>query len=118
MLDTNPNLAPNIDVQSLRRRLKQHKVTLKNIDDYRNTRAAHWDIDIAVEKRPVLYGDTKKMLKELQDVFNEISRASANNVWSFKVSQHGDTTALLNNLNELMIIHKKRIDALDSMTKS
>jgi len=118
MLGTNPNLAPNIDVQSLRKRLKQHRATLTNIDNYRNTRAAHWDIDVAVEKKPVLYGDSKKMLKELQDVFNEISRASTKNRWSFKVSQHGDTTALLNHLNELRIIHKKRIDELDSMTKS
>ena len=119
MLDTNPTLAPNIDVQSLRKRLKQHKTTLTNIDNYRNTRAAHWDIiDVAVGKKPVLYGDSKKMLKELQDVFNEISGASTKNVWSFKVSQHGDATALLNHLNELRIIHKKRIDELDSMIKS
>jgi hypothetical protein len=118
MLGTNPNLAPNIDVQSLRRRLKQHRATITAIDNYRNTRAAHWDIDITAEQKPVLYGKSKDMLKEMQNVFNEISRASTTNVWSFKVSQRGDTTALLDHLNELMTIHKKRIDELDSMTRS
>ena len=112
MLDTYSNLAPNIDVQSLRKRLKQHKVTITNIENYRNARAAHWDIDIAVEKKPVLYGDSKKLLKELQDVFNEICRASTKNLWSFKVSQHGDSAALSNDLNELWIIRKKRIGEL------
>ena len=118
MLDTSPTLAPSIDVRALRKRLKKHRAVLTAIDNYRNKKAAHWDIDVAVEKKPVLYGDSKKMLKELQDVFNEISGASTKNLWSFKVSQHGDTTALLNHLNELRIIHKKRIDELDSMTKS
>ena len=117
ILDTNPNLAPNIDVQSLGKRLKQHRATLINIVKYRNKRAAHWDIDIEVKKKPVLYGDSKKMLRELQDVFNEIARASTRNEWSFKTSQQGDTTALLNHLNELRIMHKKRIDELVSMTK-
>src|SRR4030042_1467725 len=118
MLDTSPSLAPCIDVRALRKRLRKHRTVLTAIDNYRNTRAAHWDIDLAVEKKPVLYGDSKKMLKELQDMFNEISRASTKNVWSFKVSQHGDTTALLNHLDELKIIHKRRIDELDSMAKS
>jgi hypothetical protein len=118
ILGTNPNLAPNIDVQSLRRRLKQHKATIRAIDNYRNTRAAHWDIDVAAEQKPVLYGKSKDMLKEMQDVFNEISRASTNNVWSFKIIQHADTTALLNHLDELMTVHKKRIGELDSMAES
>jgi len=117
-LDTNPNLAPNINVRSLRKRLQQHKAILASIDNYRKTRAAHWDIDIKVEKKPVLYGESKKILKELQNICNEISRASIKNVWSFNVVQHNDATALLNHLNELRIIHKKRIDELDAMTKS
>ena len=66
----------------------------------------------------MLYGDSRKMLKELEDMFNEISGAATKNVWSFVPIKHGDTTALLNHLNELRIIHKKRIDELDSITKS
>ena len=54
--------------------------------------------------------DAKRLLKELQEMFNEISGASTNNVWSFKVSQHGDTTALLNHLNELRTIHAQQTD--------
>jgi hypothetical protein len=118
MLDTNPSLAPRVDAQELRKRLKQHRITITNIDNYRNTRAAHWDMNIPVEKKPVLYGETKKMLKELQDTFNKISGAATKNVWSFEPIPRGDTTALLNHLNELKIIHKKRIDELCSKTKS
>jgi hypothetical protein len=98
MLDANPNLAVGIDVRLLRKRLKQHRTVLEGIDHYRNTRAAHWDTKIKAERKPVLYGDSKRMLKELQDMFNEISGAFTKNVWSFKTGQHGDTTAVLNTL--------------------
>ena len=118
MLDNNPDLAPGIDTRSLRKRLRQHRGVLEGINNYRNTKAAHWDIQQTAQQKPVLFGDSKRMLKELQDIFNEICEASTKNSWSFKVSQHGDTTALLNHLNELMIIHKNRIREPNSMTKS
>ncbi len=118
MLDTNPNLAPGVDVHSLRKRLKQHRAILTAIDHRRNTKAAHWDTCQVASRKPVLYGESKRMLKELQEMFNEICGAATKNIWSFKVSQHGDTTALLNHLNELRIIHKNRIDELESITKS
>ncbi len=119
MLDTNPSLASKIDVQSLRERLKQHRAVLTAINDYRNTKAAHWDTTNHVaERRPVLFGDSRRMLKELQGIFNEICGAATNRVWSFKVNQHGDATTLLNHLNELKVIHKKRIDELRSKTES
>ena len=67
MLDTSPSLAPGVDVQSLRKRLKQHRAVLTAIDSYRNTKAAHWDVTTQVaERKPVLFGDSKRMLKELQ----------------------------------------------------
>ena len=44
MLDTNHSLAPGLDVQSLRRRLRKHRTVLLAIDSYRNTKAAHWDV--------------------------------------------------------------------------
>ncbi len=117
MLDNDPSLAPEVNVQSLRKRLKQHRIVITKIDDYRNTRAAHWDVQLTVEKKSPLYGESKKMLKELEDLFNEISASTTKHYWSFAHAQPG-VTVLLNHLNELMIIHKKRIDELDSMTKS
>ena len=119
MLDNNQYLAPGVDARSLRKRLRQYKGVLKGINNYRNTKAAHWDITNQVARRkPVLFGDSKRLLKELQGIFNEICGAATNGVWSFKVSQHGDTTALLSHLNELRIIHQKRMDDLDSASKS
>ena len=95
MLDNNPALAPGVDVQSLRKRLMQHKEVLKRIKKYRDKRAAHWDTQEQVQRKPVLFGDSKRMLEELQDIFNEISGAHSGNLWSFKYSQQGDTSSLL-----------------------
>ena len=115
MLDNNPDLAPGIDTRSLRKRLRQHRGVLEGINNHRNTKAAHWDTQQTAQRKSVLFGDSKRMLKELQDIFNEICGASTKNVWSFKVSQHGDTTALLNHLNELRSIHKQQTDIKTSL---
>lgn len=98
MLDNNPALASAVDVQSLRQRLKQHKEVLKGIKKYRDTRGAHWDTQEQAQRKPVLFGDSKRMLKDLQDMFNAISGAHSGNVWSFKYSQQSNTTGLLNAL--------------------
>jgi hypothetical protein len=96
MLDNNTALASGVNVQSLRKRLKQHKEVLKRIKEYRNKRGAHWDTQERAQRKPVLFGDSKRMLKELQDIFNEISGAHSGNVWSFEYSQQSNTTSLLN----------------------
>jgi len=96
MLDNNPALASGVDVQSLRKRLEQHKKVLRRIKRYRNKRAAHWDTKEQAQRKPVLFGDSKRMLEELQDIFNEISGANSGNLWSFKYSQQSDTSSLLN----------------------
>lgn len=101
MLDTNPGIAPQVDVQSLRKRLKKHRAVLAAIDSYRNTKAAHWDTtNLVAERKPVLFGDSKRMLKELQDIFNEICGAATNGEWSFELLEHGDTDSLLDHLTE------------------
>ncbi|MFC1977707.1 hypothetical protein ACFLWS_05535 [Chloroflexota bacterium] len=98
MLDRNPTLASMVDVQSLRKRLQQHKKVIKRIKEYRNRRGAHWDTQERAQRKPVLFGDSRRMLQELQDIFNEISSVHSGNVWSFKYSQHGNTISLLNAL--------------------
>jgi hypothetical protein len=119
MLDNNQYLAPGVDARSLRKRLRQYKGVLEGINNYRNTRGAHWDTDIQTQRKPILFGDCRRMLEELQNIFNEICIAATKEEWFFKVIQHGDTTALLNHLNELRTIKQKRIDDfLDSVSKS
>ncbi len=118
MLKANTTLAPGLDIRSLKKRLKSHKKTLSAIKQYRNTKGAHWDMVIPAKRKPVLFGDSKRMLEEMQNIYNEISGAATTREWSFKLSQHGDTHALLNHLNELGGIHKKRIDELNSRAKS
>ena len=96
MLDNSPTLASEVNVRSLRNRLKQHKEVLKRIEEYRNKRVAHWDTQEQAQRKPVLFGDSKRMLEELQDIFNEISSAHSGEEWSFKYSQHSNTSRLLN----------------------
>jgi len=112
MLNENAALAPGVDVRSLKKRLESHKNTVNAIQDYRNKRGAHWDVGIQAQRKPVILGNCKRMLAELQDIFNEISGAATKNMWSFEYMQHSDTNTLLNHLNELRVIHKKQIDIL------
>ena len=98
MLGKNPSLASGISVRELKNRLKKYKEVLTGIEQYRNTRAAHWDTEILEQRKLVLFGQCKRMLKELQDIFNEISGAHSHNVWSFRTMQQGDTSGLLNAL--------------------
>jgi hypothetical protein len=117
MIDKNATLAPDLNVRSLKKRLRKYNSTLRAIEDHRNKRSAHWDIGVQTQGKPILFGDCKQMLDELQNIFNEICNASTKNTWSFKPTQHGDTNSLLNHLNELMDIHKKRNNELKSITK-
>ncbi len=96
MLDNNPVLASGVDIRSLRKRIKQHRKVLKAIKEYRNKRAAHWDTQERAQRKPVIFGESKRMLKELQDIFNEISGAHSGNEWEFEYGHQGNTTSLLN----------------------
>ena len=98
MLDNCPAFASGIDVRSSRKRLKQHRKALEAIKEYRNTRVAHWDTQVRTQRKPVLFGESRRMLNELQDIFNEISSAHSGIVWSFKYSQQSNTSSLLNTL--------------------
>ncbi|MDO8577889.1 MAG: hypothetical protein Q7R50_01775 [Dehalococcoidales bacterium] len=101
ILDTNPNLTPGVDVQSLRKRLKPHKAVLAAIKSYRNTTAAHRDVTTqVVERKPVLFDESKRMLKEFQGIFNMVYKAAENATWSFQTLEHNDASSALNDLNE------------------
>ena len=111
MIGSNPNLAPDIDVHEIKKRLRKHKKVLDAIKDYRDKRAAHWDTSVEGEEvgKPLLM-DTKRMLEELEAIFNKISASHSNNVWSFIYAQHRDTTRLLDALKEKRAQDKKLIE--------
>ena len=98
ILSKDENLVYGLDVRLLKKRINTYKKTLDAIEQHRNKRSAHWDTDVSAQRKPILFGDCKRMLKELQDIFNEISRAVTKNVWSFKPIQHGDTSILMSEL--------------------
>ncbi|MBN2187385.1 MAG: hypothetical protein JW732_08075 [Dehalococcoidia bacterium] len=121
MLDNSPALASGVDVRSLRERLKPHKEVLKRIKKYRDKRAAHWDTKEQAQRKPVLLGDSKRMLEELQDIFNEISGAHSGGVWSFKYVEQSDTSGLLNVLKAWKerklgtIARKLKVDEIEKL---
>ena len=98
MLDSNTALAPGIDIQSLRERLENHRKVINAIKVHRDKKAAHFDMKISIQRKPILFGECKRMLEELQAIFNEISRAHSGQVWSFKYSQQSNTSSFLNAL--------------------
>ncbi|MFC2017699.1 hypothetical protein ACFLTQ_00135 [Chloroflexota bacterium] len=100
ILDNNPALAPGVNIRALRKRLRQHKGVLSAIEDYRNKRAAHWDTQAELQPGQVLLGNSKQMLEELQNIFNEISQAHSRNLWSFRPIQHDDTKRVLDALKK------------------
>ena len=100
MLDGDPSLAPSIDTRSPRTRLKSQKTVLGKINRYRNKRAAHWDTEDE-QMDPVLVGESRRLLRELQTVFNEIHRGyTGNTVWAFRFQEHTDTSRLLSSLRD------------------
>jgi hypothetical protein len=111
MIGRNPYLAPNINVHEIKKRLRKHIKSLKAIEDFRNKRVAHWDTSVEDEEvdKPLLL-DTKRMLEELEAIFNEISASHSNNEWSFKYGQQGDTISLLEALKWKQAYDKKLIE--------
>ena len=71
VIGKNPSLASGISTRTINR-LKKHKDVLKGIEQYRNTKAAHWGTNILEPQKPVLFGKSQQMLKELHSIFNEL----------------------------------------------
>lgn len=98
ILDNAPYLAPEIDVNSLRERLKKLEPIILAIEDARHA-FAHTRIKASKPRTSYTYGQAKKVLEELQIIFNEIHRSfTGGHVWSFKMLQHDDTYHVLNRL--------------------
>jgi hypothetical protein len=111
VLALNPYLAPGFNVHLLKERIKPHRKVLEAIENYRNTKAAHWDVKKRkVKEKPILFGECSKAIKELQDTYNEINGKIINGEWSFEYFQHNDTTSLLKHLDELNTIHQEKIN--------
>ncbi len=112
MVVVNSRLAPDIDVLEVKQRIQKQKKTLEAIKNFRNTRVAHWDTSVEKLEKPVLFGDTKRMLKELTDIFNKISLAHSKEEWSFRYTEQVDVITLVNGLKRLMIEDSRRIEQL------
>jgi hypothetical protein len=122
MIGRNPNLAPDINVHEIRKRLRNHKKVVEAIKDYRNKRVAHWDTTGVKERgvpeyagikrlgKPVFFGETKEMLAELQAIYNRISASHSKETHAFRYGQQGDTISLLEALKKRLAEDKKLIE--------
>ena len=111
MIGKNPNLAPDIDVREVKRRLRKHKKTMAAIKDYRDKRVDHWDTSVENEEvnKPLLLG-TKRLLEELKEISNEIRSSHSSSIHAFWYSQQGDTLSLLEALKRKRAQDKKLIE--------
>lgn len=111
MLSVAPSLAPGIDIRALRSRLKKQKGLLERIRRYRNKRAAHWDMDVSEPLGPVQLGESRQMLRELEELFNEINRAhTIRQVWIFQPVERNDTRRLLSSLRQMLPGGSPKVD--------
>lgn len=114
MVGRNPSLARDIDVHEMKRRLKKHRRVLEAMKYFRNSRAAHWDTSIGNLEKPVLFGDTKRMLEELKAICNEISGSHSGMIHAFRYSQQRDVIALIDGLRRQRAEDKERVERLKS----
>ena len=112
MLGRNSNLAPDINVREIKKRLRKHRKVLEAIKYFRNNRVAHWNTSVEKLNKPVLFGDTEQMLTALKDISNEISGSYSSKIHAFRYSQQGDTISLLEALKKKRAQDRKRIEQL------
>lgn len=117
MINSNPNLAPEINVSKLEENLEKHRPVLKAITYFRHKRVAHWDASVKKLDKPVLFGDTKRMLEELKATYNEISRAHLRGRVEFEYGWQGDTINLLEVLKEKLAEDQKSIEYWENKIK-
>lgn len=112
MLGRNSNLAADINVREVKKRLRKHKKVLEAVKDMRNKRVDHWDTNVEGLSKHVLYGDAKKMLEDLKKISNEISASHSRSIHAFRYVEQGDTNSLLEALKRKRDLDKKLIEYL------
>ena len=60
----------------------------------------------------MLYGDEKRMLEDLKEISNEISRSHSRSIHAFRYLEEGDTNSLLEALKRKRDLDKQLIQYL------
>ena len=97
MAEQYPDIFPHISaskVKQLRQRLEASKDIRRNIRKHRDKRIAHLDEDIQLVNSPVLYGEAKKLLEEVEDIFTTL----LGETWVFDIGRMNDTAQLIETL--------------------
>ena len=98
-----------ISTATLRAQIESYNDVLKRIRTHRNKRLAHideshsWPDSVMWSKNPVTVSEAKKLLTDLEHVFNKLSSAHDGQVWSLKVQRPNDTSRLLEELYKKVI---------------
>lgn len=107
MIERNQELAPDVDVGELRRKLKKHKQILRAINYFRNKRVDHWNTTVEKMTQPVFYGRAKKMLEDLREICDEITGANSGDMDDFGFVEKSGTICILEALKEKIAEEKK-----------
>jgi hypothetical protein len=108
IIETDPKLVSKpLDLDNLKRVLKEKQDLLKRIVDYRDKELAHIDDSYLLnvklnkgrnKKVKILLGEVKVLQKDLEEIVNEICGAYDNSDQDFETIEHDDTTRLLDDL--------------------
>ena len=108
-------MIPSVNTKGYRKTIKKHNRTISSIKEHRKKLAAHRDqayqswrpnnnpqIRSERARTPSIeYGKTKDLLKDCQDIFNNISSTYSRDIWSFEFLDHSHTIYLLDKLEAL-----------------
>lgn len=103
-VERNPSLVPQLsipEIRELRERLEAHNDLLGRIRTHRDKRIAHvdsrhsWPDSRIWQDNVVTIGEAKKLLQDLEGIFNRLSVAHDGHRWSLKHTRLQDTSMML-----------------------
>ncbi len=101
MVDEHKDVGAGVDIPALCSRLEKHEDILRRIKNFRDTRAAHWDTEVAESIKEIRFDEISSLLKEIEAIFNEIHRAHIKGATSsFKDFDHDDVAHLIEKLKK------------------
>lgn len=91
MLEQEPGIAPDLNLESVRKQLDGWSEVERKVMRLRDKTATHWEIGAAPE--PVYIEEIRQLLISLEEVFNIIHKAIVpKESWSFQLLESEDTS--------------------------
>ena len=124
-VERSPSLVPRLsisEVKQLRDQLKAHSDILRRIRTHRDKRIAHvderhsWPDSRIWQDAVVTVAEAKRLLQDLENIFNRVSGAHDGQIWSLKTIGLEDTDRLLKQMADYRTI--PRLKSLNTLAAS